>query len=187
MLLEAKELCGHGNFCSWLEDNFDGSERIAQVYMRLYSKRAVLEAKAQRVADLTVRGAVALLQEKKPDPPEWNALIPPKGAATLATSPNGDYVAIHLSTHPGFYYVNHYRWGAHGEGGLQEGTNKPIRQDSIGLMLDHSGFDWRDAEIVVMADDDGPHSYNHWFYPSEDEYIRQCEPWLWRQRRKQSA
>ena len=63
-LIEAKDLVKHGEWLPWLEANFDGSERTARNYMALARNR-------QRVADLpSIREAVALLTEPKPDPIE---------------------------------------------------------------------------------------------------------------------
>jgi hypothetical protein len=58
-LIRAKALAGHGNWAAWLEANFDGSERSAQLYMQV--------SKAQRVADLdpeqSLRGAAKALSK----------------------------------------------------------------------------------------------------------------------------
>jgi Protein of unknown function (DUF3102) len=58
-LIRAKTLAGHGNWAAWLEANFDGSERSAQLYMQV--------SKAQRVADLdpeqSLRGAAKALSK----------------------------------------------------------------------------------------------------------------------------
>jgi hypothetical protein len=54
-LLEAKQLVGHGDWLPWLNAHFNGSERIAQQYMRL-------AANPKRVADLpepSLRKAIA--------------------------------------------------------------------------------------------------------------------------------
>jgi len=48
MLEEAKAGLKHGEWLGWLEANFEGWVRTAQVYMRLASRRALVEAvKAQ--------------------------------------------------------------------------------------------------------------------------------------------
>jgi len=53
LLTEAKAQCQHGDWGQWLADNFEGSERTAQAYMRVARRWPELESKAQRVADLT--------------------------------------------------------------------------------------------------------------------------------------
>ena len=63
LLLEAKALCVHGAWGNWLRDNTGISERTAQLYMRVARGLPLLEAKAQHVADLSLREAVALLAE----------------------------------------------------------------------------------------------------------------------------
>jgi len=64
LLLRAKELCPHGTWGAWLRDNCNVSERTAQTYMRVARGLPVLEAKAQRVADLSLRDAVEILEER---------------------------------------------------------------------------------------------------------------------------
>lgn len=59
LLLQAKKLCQHGEWLPWLEENFEGSARTAQAYMRVASQLPKLNGKAQRVADLTFRSALA--------------------------------------------------------------------------------------------------------------------------------
>lgn len=54
LLLQAKEFCGHGRWLQWLDDNFEGSARTANAYMRVASN-------PQRVADLSFRGALRML------------------------------------------------------------------------------------------------------------------------------
>jgi hypothetical protein len=39
LLVQAKEQCPHGTWLLWLEENFEGSARTAQEYMRLYRYR----------------------------------------------------------------------------------------------------------------------------------------------------
>ena len=60
-LLEAKAICAHGTFGNWLNQNCTVSERTAQVYMRIARGLPMLESKAQRVADLSLRDAIELL------------------------------------------------------------------------------------------------------------------------------
>lgn len=61
LLLEVKAQCVHGEWQAWLAANCEFPERTAQMYMRVARGLPLLEAKAQRVADLSLRGAVALL------------------------------------------------------------------------------------------------------------------------------
>jgi Protein of unknown function (DUF3102) len=58
LLAQAKEQCPHGTWLEWLEANFDGSARTAQVYMQLYNRRGELRAKTQDSAHLSIDGAL---------------------------------------------------------------------------------------------------------------------------------
>jgi hypothetical protein len=64
LLVEAKTLCVHGEWGRWLKDNFEGSERTAQAYMKVFRERGQLEeANPQRVADLSYREALKELSD----------------------------------------------------------------------------------------------------------------------------
>lgn len=56
MLLEAKEIAGHGNWGDWLRENFEGSERHAQRYMQIASRKD--ELNPTHVSDMSLRGAL---------------------------------------------------------------------------------------------------------------------------------
>lgn len=72
LLIEAKAGVPHGEWQRWLADNFDGSTRSAQVYMRLAGNREVLESKNADSALLSIDGAMRLLAS-----PSNNRLYPP--------------------------------------------------------------------------------------------------------------
>jgi hypothetical protein len=62
LLIEAKKTVGHGNWAAWIKDNCEFSERAARGYMRLARELPKLEdGKRQRVADLSLRDALASL------------------------------------------------------------------------------------------------------------------------------
>jgi hypothetical protein len=63
LLLQAKAALPHGAFGPWLSANVDFSDRTARGYMRL---AGLDEAKRQRVADLSLRGALRSLAPPKP-------------------------------------------------------------------------------------------------------------------------
>ena len=66
LLIEAKAGLEHGSWLSWLGECCPTiSERTAQAYMRVARDWPTLEAKAQRVADLPLRDALALLAEPR--------------------------------------------------------------------------------------------------------------------------
>lgn len=58
MLAEKKAALKHGEWLPWLEQNFEGSERTAQTYMKLHRERTALEANPQHAADLSLRDAL---------------------------------------------------------------------------------------------------------------------------------
>jgi hypothetical protein len=61
LLMDAKELLPHGSWLPWLIDNCPFSERTAQAYMRVTQHYP--ELKSAVTADLTLDGALMLLQE----------------------------------------------------------------------------------------------------------------------------
>jgi hypothetical protein len=67
LLIEAKAQLKHGEWLPWLAEHCEMSERTAQLYMRLACERPMIESKAQHVADLNLRGAVALMSPVKRD------------------------------------------------------------------------------------------------------------------------
>lgn len=66
LLLKAKASVPHGAWLPWLAEHCPTiSDRSAQGYMQVAKRWPELEAKAQRVADLNLRDALALLAEPK--------------------------------------------------------------------------------------------------------------------------
>jgi hypothetical protein len=70
LLTEAKAIIRHGDWLPWLKANCEVSERTARLYMRLARNRSEIEAKTATVADLNLRGALALIS-----PPADNSLV----------------------------------------------------------------------------------------------------------------
>jgi len=91
LLTEAKEQCPHGQWLPWMAENFEGSARTAQGYMRLFEHRDVL-ANTQRVAHLSVRDALKMLAEPQ-------AVEPIK--SWLPTDPDVLAILIFRHTVPG--------------------------------------------------------------------------------------
>ena len=74
LLIEAKALCPRGEWGQWVRDNCEFSNRTAEAYMRVAREMPrLLEAKAQRVADLSFRETLKLLGAPK-DHPEQSEL-----------------------------------------------------------------------------------------------------------------
>jgi hypothetical protein len=65
LLTEAKSKCKHGEWLGWLEKNFEGSARSAQVYTQLFERRGELRAKTQSSAHLSISGALKELSGPK--------------------------------------------------------------------------------------------------------------------------
>lgn len=66
LLAEAKEVAPHGSWDQWLKENCQFSPRTAQLYMRVHRHVRDDPAKAQRVADLSLRDIAKALAEPKP-------------------------------------------------------------------------------------------------------------------------
>src|SRR5918995_187829 len=58
LLTEAKSRCPHGTWLDWLGENFEGSERSAQVYMQMFCGCDAIRAKYAESADLSISGAL---------------------------------------------------------------------------------------------------------------------------------
>jgi hypothetical protein len=86
LLVEAKKRIPHGEWYSWLAENFEGTPRHAQNFMRLYRERDKLDAK--RVAHFSLRGALKELQElNAPKDEPTVELDKPKAKWTGETKP----------------------------------------------------------------------------------------------------
>ena len=66
LLIEAKSHVKRGEWGAWIQDNFEGSARTAQAYMKVAREVPKLDgAKAQRVADLSLRDVLNELSAPK--------------------------------------------------------------------------------------------------------------------------
>lgn len=65
LLNEAKILLRHGEWLPWLRDHCALSDRTARLYMSLAKNRELIEGQIGNVADLSVRGAAALIASRK--------------------------------------------------------------------------------------------------------------------------
>jgi hypothetical protein len=65
LLAEAKPKVRHGEWLPWLEANFQGSERVAQMYMRVYSCWEEIEANTKSVSDLTLSEALSSIESPR--------------------------------------------------------------------------------------------------------------------------
>lgn len=80
LLIKAKAQVKHGEWGTWIRDNFEGSARSAQAYMKVAREVPNLEgAKAQRVALLSFRNVLKEISPSKPDGAPYATLVRPTG------------------------------------------------------------------------------------------------------------
>ncbi|WP_375308393.1 DUF3102 domain-containing protein [Bradyrhizobium sp. A11] len=75
LLNEAKVLLRHGEWLPWLRDHCAISDRTARLYMSLAKNRDLLDGQIGNVADLSVRGAAALIASRR-QPSEFLQVVP---------------------------------------------------------------------------------------------------------------
>ncbi len=73
LLAEAKGQCRHGEWLGWLQKNFEGSKRTAQVYIQLFQKRDELRAKTQNSAHLSMSQALGEIVAPREAPSSSNS------------------------------------------------------------------------------------------------------------------
>lgn len=66
ILFEAKTELKHGDWLPWLEANFEGSPRTAQLYMRVFERWGEIAANTQRASHSSIRGALEGIAETGP-------------------------------------------------------------------------------------------------------------------------
>jgi hypothetical protein len=67
LLIEAKSKLKHGQWLPWLTENCMMSGRTAQLYIRTARARPQIETHIRNVADLSLRGAMAVIAPPMPD------------------------------------------------------------------------------------------------------------------------
>lgn len=73
-LVEAKSQLQHGQWGTWLKDNFHGSDRTARAYMQLANNRQLIECKMAGSAVLTIDQALkSITQYDALQLPQWDA------------------------------------------------------------------------------------------------------------------
>lgn len=148
LLIQAKAAVPHGGWLPWLKAHTTVSERTAQGYMRLATHWEALQAKAQRVADLPLRDALALIAEPAPaGAEEIRRYIPLVTLPFRLPTPDTIMVGrwrdlecwIAPSTSEGFLYVT--RLANKPDGGtFAEGLRRPIRADCVGWYVKELHF-----------------------------------------------
>jgi hypothetical protein len=71
LLLKVKEEVGHGNFIKWIEENFEGSERVARKYMRLAKAADQNRIDPDEVSSLTEAENMLRDQDAEPTREEY--------------------------------------------------------------------------------------------------------------------
>jgi hypothetical protein len=76
-LLEAKALVGHGRWTLWIDENFAGSKRTAEVYTRLARHEDQVRANAQGTAVITIDAALRSLATPREETPVQDVAVAP--------------------------------------------------------------------------------------------------------------
>lgn len=85
LLIQAKGQLPHGEFLSWLSEHCHVKQRQARNYMRVADNWQAIEAKTAPGADLTIKGALAVLQaeERDQDAEDTRTALQRKNAAVI--------------------------------------------------------------------------------------------------------
>lgn len=177
LLHQAKQNVDHGQWAAWLEGNFEGSARTAQLYMRLHENRHRL-ANPQRAADLSIRRAAALLAEPAHRPgdrhlpadskPEWTAPPAPEWLPTrdrcVVGFGRGDWMVLDMflvtpHASDGYFFVTLFKGGRkHGyttdDDGHVEGLRRGVAGRFVEETLDHLMTGWREYDRVTCGKDE---------------------------------
>ena len=97
LLLKAKEEVGHGNFMKWVEENFEGSERVSRKYMRLATAADQNRIDPEEVASLAEAERLLRDQDAQQTPGEYEPEVPgeeydfwDRGAESEPEEPNAE-------------------------------------------------------------------------------------------------
>lgn len=129
LLLEAKEIVGHGKFGLWLKENVKISGRTARLYMTLAKHRERLEDKVATVASLTLREAERLVagRGQRPKAPR---LLPPPGHVRYGKRLHPEFeeeIYVLPATLPGYFFVTRlFRFGPKDHKWKCEATRRPV-------------------------------------------------------------
>jgi hypothetical protein len=113
LLIEAKDLVGHGEWIPWLQANCRLGERQAQTYMRLARNRHKLEElKTRSDSYLTIAAAEALVGKPRPERPRGlpGQLDMLGGPEVTAAPPNARLSAKELRALIGDVVAQLWKW-----------------------------------------------------------------------------
>ena len=169
-LLEAKATIGHGGWLEWLFSNVSFSQRTAQAYMRLASKKDDLKLKSAATADLTIECAVqAIAGPSRPalqprmmmftEPGETWAEIEARVGILSSERGRDTILVTPCPTQEGFYYVAHYfhPYDFRDEAPC-EFTKRPVRQDFVRAVIEKL----TPQDFCGLAD---------WYQPSREQLV----------------
>lgn len=175
-LNEAKDRTPHGSWGDWVRDHFEGSARTARLYQRIARNWTRIEDR-QRVADLSLRGAVRLLregggdEEAEPEDVEPGRVEP--GVAYYLRFPDWimgfDYGWIWPSHHDGYSWVTFVDAGPEPDSdGSVTTWNRPLRCDMMETVFEAVRVPHEDAEWKAFGEPE-PTDYNRLLYNSRRE------------------
>lgn len=200
LLIKVKTEVGHGNWLPWLGANCpEISTRQAQRYVRL-AEKAPLLGDATRVSHLSIRGALALLSEPKPEPesqlrepsierdgfelPDMRTAV--MGCAEPAHLGEGAlWIWIRPSTADGFYHVAMCDFNA----STMEGSKKGIRRDGVLYFIEAVLLHFSTRKLAAfrwLSEPCEPTDWNIELFPTRTEY-KYCALGITPQTRKEKA
>jgi hypothetical protein len=197
LLIEAKDQCQHGKWGSWLADNFEGSQRTARAYMQVAKRWPEIEAKRQRVADLSFRDAARMLAGPKSDKSDHERPKIPEGfTPTPGQFLLGSHTSLSINVfvaesiqHPGYWNMVIFDWRPQNyqDAATTVGFCRPIIADRIPFAfdialkhehMDAGMFDWH----ILDASEN-----TRKFLDQETDSLRHAKSYWWRERARQSA
>ena len=149
LLLQAKAQMAHGEFLPWLRSHCAVKQRQARQYMRLAKGWATIEAKTAPGADLTIKGALRLLDERPSETPTPQAgdaqvsinaafglpdELQPDETLTAAITDGGMMAEIIPCEQPGYVYLAVY-FDLDTDNGQVEYTRRGIAGYAVGIAL----------------------------------------------------
>lgn len=97
LLTQAKEQCPHGTWLQWLEENFEGSVRTAQEYLRLYNHRDQIRAKTRDSAHLSIGGALRELASPRGEPATFEVVYESNDVDPEQTAGTTEFILEHAA------------------------------------------------------------------------------------------
>lgn len=173
----AKDRTPHGSWGDWVREHFEGSERTARLYQRIARNWSRLEDR-QHVADLSIRGAVRVLQEgdgdSEPDGDDPDGWPVEPGHAAIVNTP--ELIAecqawILPSDHEGYFWLTIIT------GEEASAQNKPVHGSVVLDVLRFMGFPMEYADWVHLGAPE-PTDYNRLLFRDRDhQFAEEIKRW----------